>query len=147
MPVKRTALGRVKHEGAGITEVKGRIVVFMGDDENGDYVYKFVSNRAWKKQRANGVSPLDDGVLYVAVFAADGTGTWVPLEHGTGVLTAANGWVDQADVLIRTRQAADAVGATRCHRPEWTTVHPDTGDAYVTFTNGTGNIGTGQQQP
>ena len=139
VPVKRTALGRIKHEGAGITEVRGRIVAFMGDDENGDYVYKFVSNRAWKKQRAHGVSPLDDGVLYVAVFAADGTGTWVALEHGTGVLTAANGWTDQADVLIRTRQAADAVGATRCHRPEWTTVHPDTGDAYVTFTNGTGN--------
>ena len=145
--MKRTALGRVKHEGAGITEVKGRIVVYMGDDENGDYVYKFVSNRPWRKQRANGVSPLDDGTLYVAKFAADGTGTWVPLVHGTGALTVANGWVDQADVLIRTRQAADAVGATRCHRPEWITVHPHTGDVYVTFTNGTGNLRAGQQRP
>jgi secreted PhoX family phosphatase len=139
VPVKRTALGRIKHEGAAITESKGRIVAIMGDDENGDYVYKYVSNNGWRKQIAHGTSPLDDGVLHVAVFAADGTGTWIPLTHGTGVLTVANGWVDQADVLIRTRQAADAVGATRCHRPEWTTVHPHTADAYVSFSNGSGN--------
>jgi hypothetical protein len=54
-------------------------------------------------------------------------------------LTVANGWADQADVLIRTRQAADAVGATRCHRPEWVTENSATQDVYVTFTNGTGN--------
>ncbi|MCC6669583.1 MAG: PhoX family phosphatase [Planctomycetes bacterium] len=138
-PVKRTALGRIKHEGATVTESRGRVVVYSGDDENGDYLYKFVGNRSWRRLRARGLSPLDHGTLYVAKFAADGTGTWLPLVHGEGPLTAANGWIDPADVLIRTRMAADAVGATRLHRPEWVAVHPRTKEVYVTLTNGTGN--------
>jgi uncharacterized protein len=138
-PVKRTALGRIKHEGAAVTESRGRVVVYSGDDENGDYLYKFVGNAPWRQLRAQGKSPLDHGTLYVASFSADGAGTWLPLSHGAGPLTEANGWIDQADVLIRTRQAADAVGATRLHRPEWVAVHPKNGDVYVTLTNGTGN--------
>ena len=139
VPVKRSALGRIKHEGATCTESKGRVVVYSGDDENGDYLYKFVGDKPWRQVRAKGLSPLDHGVLYVAKFAADGTGTWLPLVHGVGPLTAANGWVDQADVLIRTRMAADAVGATRLHRPEWVAVHPHSREVYVTLTNGSGN--------
>jgi len=138
-PVKRTALGRIKHEGATCTESKGRIVVYSGDDENGDYLYKFVGDRPWRQVRAKGQSPLDHGMLYVAKFNEDGSGQWLPLVHGVGPLTAANGWADQADVLIRTRMAADAVGATRMHRPEWVAVHPRTREVFLTLTNGTGN--------
>jgi uncharacterized protein len=138
-PVKRTALGRIKHEGATCTESRGRIVVYSGDDENGDYLYKFVGSAPWRLLRARGQSPLDHGTLYVAKFNEDGSGSWLPLVHGTGPLTAANGWLDQADVLIRTRLAADAVGATRLHRPEWVAVHPHTQDVFVTLTNGSGN--------
>jgi secreted PhoX family phosphatase len=138
-PVKRTALGRFKHEGATCAESKGRLVVYSGDDENGDYLYKFVGNAPWRQLRARGQSPLDHGTLYVARFHADGGGEWLPLVHGTGPLTAANGWADQADVLIRTRMAGDAVGATRLHRPEWVATNAVTGDVFVTLTNGSLN--------
>ncbi|MGL6222259.1 MAG: PhoX family protein, partial [Steroidobacteraceae bacterium] len=62
-PVKRTALGRVKHEGATCVESKGRVVVYSGDDENGDYLYKFVGNAPWRQLRALRRSPLDHGTL------------------------------------------------------------------------------------
>jgi hypothetical protein len=136
-PVKRTALGRIKHEGATVTESRGRVVVYGGDDQDGDYIYKFVGSGSWRLQRALGRSPLDHGTLYVARFDEDGSGAWLPLRFGIGPLTAANGWEDQADVLLRTRQAADAVGATPLDRPEWITVHPDSKDVYATLTNGT----------
>jgi secreted PhoX family phosphatase len=138
-PVKRTALGRFKHEGASVTESRGRVVVYSGDDENGDYLYKFVGNAPWRHLRAQGKSPLDHGTLYVAQFDEYGSGKWLPLVHGVGPLTTANGWADQADVLIRTRQAADAVGATRLHRPEWLSIDERTADVYLTLTNGNGN--------
>jgi secreted PhoX family phosphatase len=138
-PVKRTALGRFKHEAAYVTVSAGVACVYSGDDENGDYVYKFVSDAPWAQMIGAGQSPLDFGKLYVAKFNANGTGDWLLLEHGNGPLTVANGWADQADVLIRTRQAADALGATRCHRPEWVCETAQTQDVYVAFTNGTGN--------
>jgi secreted PhoX family phosphatase len=137
-PVKRTAVGRVKHESATVTEARGRLVIYTGDDQDGDYIYKYVSSAPWRQLRARGKSPLDHGTLYVAHFDDDGTGRWLPLAFGEGPLTPANGWQDQADVLLRTRQAADAVGATPLDRPEWIAVHPRTADVFATLTNGTG---------
>ena len=44
-PKKLTALGRFKHENAELVMAKnGHIVVYMGDDERGEYLYRYVSN-------------------------------------------------------------------------------------------------------
>ncbi|MFE3505452.1 PhoX family protein [Kitasatospora sp. NPDC059160] len=136
-PVKRTALGRFQHVGASVTESAGRVVVYSGDDENGGYLYKFVGSDSWWRLRSQGRSPLDHGTLYVARFEDDGTGRWLPLTHGQGPLTVANGWADQADVLLRARLAADSLGATPLERPQQTSVSPD-GTAFCALANSPG---------
>jgi secreted PhoX family phosphatase len=137
MPVKRTALGRLKHEGAWVQETKkGKIVVYTGDDERNEYIYRYVSNRSWRWARARGISPLDDGILYVAKFNADGTGVWLPLTPETVPSTPDHpmGWTWN-DILINTRAAADAVGATMMDRPEWIDTFPEALTAIATLTN------------
>ncbi len=136
-PIKRTALGRAAHEGAWVGQTKdGRAVVYSGEDARFEYIYKFVSR---DKIQAGGAQAnrelLDHGTLHVARFDADGTGQWLPLVHGQGPLTAANGFADQAEVLIKARQASDALGATKMDRPEWLTIDPANGWVYCTLTN------------
>ena len=141
-PKKRTALGRIKHENAAYRiGADGTVVVYMGDDQANDYVYKFVADGKYVAgDIRNNANLLDSGKLYVAKFndgAATGdfmgTGEWILLDKAANAALA--GFANQAEVLVNTRLAADAVGATKMDRPEWVAVHPKTGEVYVTMTN------------
>ena len=135
MPIKHTALGRFRHEGAETTvSTDGHLVIYSGDDNRFDYQYKYVSGGIVSDDRAANSALLSDGTLYVARFDADGTITWMPLTFGTGPLTAENGFNDQGDVMIDTRIAADLLGATPMDRPEDAQPRGD-GTAYIMLTN------------
>ncbi|MBR8743202.1 PhoX family phosphatase [Nocardiopsis sp. MG754419] len=139
-PFKRTALGRIAHGGATVTESRGRAVVYMCDRT---HVYKFVGAHPWRERlRDRGAGPLEEGTLYAARLEEDGSGTWARLVHGASGLTTDDGFADQADVLLRAREAADAVGATELRGPGAPAVHPHTGTVYCpeTETPGGGRV-------
>jgi secreted PhoX family phosphatase len=153
-PKKRTALGRFKHENAAYRiGADGTVVVYMGDDQANDYVYKFVSDGKYVAgDIRNNANLLDSGKLYVAKFndgtaTGDfmGTGEWILLDKAANGALA--GFANQAEVLVNTRLAADAVGATKMDRPEWVAVHPKTGEVYVTMTNNSGRTVTDDANP
>jgi len=144
-PVKRTAMGRAAHEGATIATTRDkRVVAYMGEDARFEYIYKFVSRDRIKPggMREN-AELLDHGTLYVARFDSDGRGRWLPLVHGNGFLIAANGFADQGEVLIKARQASDALGGTPMDRPEWIDIDQD-GWVYCTLTNNSSRQAQGQ---
>ena len=166
-PVKHTALGRLKHEGANVTIAKsGHVVAYMGDDERFDYLYKFVSRDTFRpgnsaKARAHNKTLLSNGSLYVARFTGDspaaeitgtgalpsdgqfdGTGEWVPLMIDNESVVEG---FSTAEVLVFTRLAADAVGATKMDRCEDVEPSPKTGRVYVACTNNTAR-GTGTNE-
>ncbi|WP_116473459.1 PhoX family protein [Zobellella maritima] len=154
LPVKRTALGRFKHENAElVVNQDGHVVVYLGDDERGEHLYRFVSEGKYNPDDMTANRKLlDNGTLYVAKFhegAEDepkGKGEWLELTHGKNGLTAENGFNSQAEILIHARLAATQVGATTMDRPEWVAAHPTEPMVFCTLTNNK-NRGVNDQQP
>lgn len=160
-PVKHSALGRLKHEGANVYVTDaGTVVVYTGDDERFDYMYKFVSSKKMRPGRdaaavAHNMTLLDEGTLYVAKLSSDipanqldgsgtlpangsfsGTGTWIPLLRSgpDGGQSLVDG-VTAQEAAVFTRLAADKAGATKMDRPEDFEANPKTGKVYVALTN------------
>ena len=141
-PKKRTALGRFKHEAAaGTTSTGGKFVSYSGDDQVNQFIYKFVTSATISREKGANADLLDSGTLHVARFDADGTGAWLPLTFGTAPLVASSAFTDQADVLIRAREAAKLLGATPMSRPEDIEVNPVTKKVYAVMTgNSAGSV-------
>ena len=128
-PKKRTALGRFKHENAeSVVNKDGRVVVYMGDDERGEFLYRYVSDGVYAPGApTDGL--LENGTLSVAKFSEDGTGTWVNLTPET------TGMSSQAEICVMTRMAGSKVGATTMDRPEWVAANPNAQEIYCALTN------------
>jgi uncharacterized protein len=168
-PVKHTALGRFKHEGANVIVARdGRVVVYMGDDERFDYMYKFVTDNRMKPgnsrhAREHNKRLLDSGTLYVARFRGDsppaeidgsgrlpadgefdGWGEWIPLARNDRSFV--DGFTAE-EVYVFTRLAADTVGATKMDRPEDVEPSLRTGRIYAALTNNTDRGKPGKEGP
>lgn len=127
-PVKHTALGRFKHENAAYALAPdGRVIVYMGDDERGEFMYKWLSRDKYVPG-GDTSTLLSEGQLYVARFNDDMSGEWV-------ALTPAATGMSEADIAIFSRMAASRVGATTMDRPEWIAVNPTAVEGYCCLTN------------
>ncbi|MEA1989541.1 MAG: PhoX family phosphatase [Pseudomonadota bacterium] len=129
-PKKRTALGRFKHENAEVVINKdGKVVVYLGDDERGEFLYRFVSDNRYIEGGDNN-DLLDNGTLYVAKFHEQGKGEWLALTPQTTGMSA-------AQICVHTRIAASKVEATTMDRPEWVAANPNKAEIYCSLTNNT----------
>ncbi len=138
MPRKHTAMGRFKHENCEVVVSKnGQVVAYMGDDERGEHLYKFVSKGKYKKGAPSNYDLLTEGDLFVAIFNENGTGRWVNLKESG---------MSDSDISIFTRMAATQVGATTMDRPEWVAANPNKVEAYCALTNNK-NRGVKANQP
>ena len=157
-PVKHTAMGRFKHEGANvILNRDGHAVAYMGDDERFDYLYRFVSRDTFRpgnsaKARAHNLRLLSEGDLSVARFTgdgledgvSDGTGEWIPLtKDGASMVPG----FSIEEVLVHTRLAADAVQPTKMDRPEDVQPSLHNGRIYVACTNNADRGKVGKEGP
>jgi uncharacterized protein len=142
-PLKRTAMGRFRHENVAIRlSANNRVVAYMGDDKNDSCVYKFVSDGAYDpRNREANMRLLENGKLYAADFQ---NGKWLLLDYAAQKdlqnAKAADGkplFKSQADVLLDARASALALKATPVDRPEDLEVHPLTGHVYIALTNNT----------
>ena len=116
----------------------GRVVVYMGDDQVNEYVYKFVSSRqlasrcapadAARSTRARSTSPVQRRRHRRVAPAGARRRTVSP--RPTASPTRARCW-------SRPAWRPTCVGATPMDRPEWTAVDPRTGTVYLTLTNNT----------
>jgi secreted PhoX family phosphatase len=168
-PVKHTALGRFKHEGANVIVAKdGRVVAYMGDDERFDYMYKFVTDERMqkgdsKRAREHNKRLLDKGTLYVAKFTGDspaaeidgtgklpadgefdGSGEWIALAHNDKSFVP--GFTAE-EVYVFTRLAADKMGATKMDRPEDVEPSKHNRRIYAALTNNTDRGKAGKEGP
>jgi uncharacterized protein len=161
-PVKHSAMGRFRHEAANIYVTSdGTVVGYSGDDQQFDYMYKFVSSKKVQPGRdpaamANNMTILDEGTLYVAKLSSDipageidgsgklpaegsfsGTGTWLPLLRSgpNGQAESLVPGITAQEAAVFTRFAADKAGATKMDRPEDFEANPKTGKLYVALTN------------
>ena len=120
---KLISLGRFCHEGATVVPLKdGRVVVYMGDDDENECLYKFIARKA---------GSLREGELFVANLTK---GVWIPLNYKKQKKLQDN-FQNQREVLSYARQAAHILGGTPLDRPEDIAVDPKTGNVIVALTN------------
>lgn len=119
---KHVALGRFAHENATMKKLDdGRLVVYMGDDKENEFIYKFISSKP---------NSLTEGILYVADTE---NGRWMPLDYESQPALQRE-FPDQTEVLLRARRAARIMGATPQNRPEEIEIDPITGHVFVALT-------------
>ncbi len=147
IPKKRTALGRFRHESCQVVvNSDNRLVIYMGDDENFEHIYKYVSNDRYN-YNSDPSSLLDNGVLYTAKFDDFGKIEWLPLVFGATPLDTSNDFNSQGDVLIETRKAAKLLGATEMDRPEGIAYDQRSENLYVSLTMNLARVSTNAPNP